>query len=78
MEQIPLSNFQKNLDAIIEAVARSDKPVLIIDRGKSLVKIVPVSSSAHSWLGCMKGTGKIIGDIISPVEDPEVWEVLSE
>lgn len=78
MEQIPLSNFQKNLHAIIETVARSDKPVLIIDRGKSLVKIVPVPSSEQSWLGCMKGTGKIIGDIISPVEDPEVWEVLSE
>jgi len=74
MEQIPLSHFQKNLHAIIETVVRPDKPVLIMDEGKSLVKIVPVPSSEQSWLGCMKGTGEIIGDIISPVEDLEVWE----
>jgi len=78
VKKIQLSNFQKNFHTIIELVSRSDKPVLITDKGKSIVKIVPVLfSEQDSWLGCMNGTGRIIGDIISPVEVPDVWEVLS-
>ena len=78
MEQIQLSQLQENVRAIIAAVQRSDKSVLITDKGKLLVKIVPVSSSGQSWLGCMKDTGKIIGDIVSPAESTEAWEVLSQ
>ena len=78
MEQIQLSQLQENVRAIIEAVKRSDKPVLISDKGKLLVKIVPLSSSGQSWLGCMKDTGKVIGDIVSPAESTEAWEVLSQ
>jgi antitoxin (DNA-binding transcriptional repressor) of toxin-antitoxin stability system len=60
-------------------MSRSNKSILITDKGKLLVKIIPVSSSEQdSWLGCMRGTGRIIGDIVSPIEDPKVWEVLSE
>ena len=78
MEQIQLSQLQENVRAIIAAVQRSDKSVLISDKGKLLVKIVPVSSSDQSWLGCMKDTGKIIGDVVSPAESMEAWEVLSQ
>jgi hypothetical protein len=78
IEEIQLSNFQKNCRTIIESMSRSNKSMLITDKGKLLVKIVPVSSPGEdSWLGCMNGTGRIVGDIISPVEDPMVWEVLS-
>jgi antitoxin (DNA-binding transcriptional repressor) of toxin-antitoxin stability system len=78
MENIQLSQLQENVRAIIAAVKRSDKSVLISDKGKLLVKIVPVSSSGQSWLGCMKDTGKIIGDIVSPAESTEAWEGLSQ
>ena len=72
MEEIQLSNFQENCHTIIESVNRSNKSILITDKGKLLVKIVPISSyEQDSWLGCMNGTGKIVGDIVSPVEDPE-------
>ena len=77
MEQIQLSQLQENVQAIIAAVRRSDKSVLISDKGKPIAKIVPVSSARPSWLGCMKDTGKIVGDIVSPAEDLQAWEVLS-
>jgi len=52
---------------------------MISDKGKFLVKIVPIPSpEPDSWLGCMRGKGKITGDIISPAEDTDNWEVLSE
>lgn len=77
MEQIQLSQLQEDVRAIIVAVRRSDKSVLISDKGKPIAKIVPISSAEPSWLGCMKDTGKIVGDIMSPAEDMEAWEVLS-
>ena len=79
MEKIQLSDFQKDLHNIIELVSHSYKPVWIADKGRILVKIVPVSTKEqNSWLGCMNDTGKIINDIISPAESLEAWEVLSE
>ena len=77
MEQIQLSQLQENVRTIIATELRSEKPVLISDKGKPIAKIVPVSSVEQSWLGCMKDTGKIIGDIVSPAENIEAWEVLS-
>ena len=68
MEQIQVSQLQENVRAIIVAVRRSDKSVLISDKGKPIAKIVPISSAEPSWLGCMKDTGKIVGDIVSPAE----------
>ncbi|MBS1249812.1 MAG: hypothetical protein MAG431_01396 [Chloroflexi bacterium] len=78
MEEIRLTTFQENINNIIAAITHSRKPVLISDKGKYLVKIVPFASSeTESWLGCMHDTGKITGDIVSPVEDSHAWEVLS-
>ena len=63
----------------ILSVINSHQPVLISDKGKLLVKIVPVSyPEQESWLACMRGTGNITGDIISPTEETDAWEVFSE
>ncbi len=79
MEEMQLSNFQNNVYGIIESVINSHQSVLISDKGKFLVKIVPLSyPEQDSWLGCMRGTGKITGDILSPAEDTSAWRVLSE
>ena len=79
MEEIKLTNVQEDIYSIIETVIRSRQPVLISDKGKLLVKIVPFAhSEAESWLGCMRSTGKITGDIISPAEDIPTWDVLSQ
>jgi antitoxin (DNA-binding transcriptional repressor) of toxin-antitoxin stability system len=79
MEEIQLVNFENNVSGIINSVINSHQPVLIRDKGKFLVKIVPISyPDQESWLGCMRGNGKITGDIISPAEDTDNWKVLSE
>ena len=78
MEEVHLSNFKENIYSIIDTVINSRQPILISDKGKTLVKIVPFTQrESTSWLGSMRGTGKIIGDIISPAENSHVWEVLS-
>nr|VFJ70472.1 MAG: hypothetical protein BECKFW1821C_GA0114237_102318 [Candidatus Kentron sp. FW] len=79
MEEIQFSDLEKNLNGIIKSVCNSDKSVLIADQGKFLVKITPVFSPVEdSWLGCMGAKGKIVGDIISPAEDSNVWEALAQ
>lgn len=40
--------------------------------------IAPVLEGDDSWLGSMSGAGLVIGDIISPVDSPEIWDVLAE
>ncbi len=79
MEIINISHLQKNCNAILEKVNHSDESVLICRKGKFLAKIVTLSfSEKKSWLGCMAGTGRIIGDIISPAENISAWEVLKQ
>jgi hypothetical protein len=79
MEEIQLAYFKKNINSIIASVCHSDKSVLITDKDKLLVRIVPISSSINnSWLGCMSNSGRIVDDVVSPAEDSDVWEVLSE
>ncbi len=78
MEIITISHLQKNCNAILEQVSHSDESVLICRKGKFLAKIVPLSfSEKKSWLGCMVGTGRIVGDITSPAEDLSVWEAMT-
>ena len=79
MEEIQLSEFQKNIYSVIDSIIPSRQPVLVSDKGRFLVKIVPLPSPKQtSWLGCMKGKGKITGDIIAPAEDTNAWDVLSQ
>jgi len=35
-----------------------------------------VEGKPASWLGCMAGTGRIIGDIVSPASEDSDWNVL--
>lgn len=37
-----------------------------------------IIAAEQSWLGCMTDTGKIVGDLVAPVESLEAWEVLSQ
>jgi hypothetical protein len=70
MQIIPLSEFQPNCTAILESLSHSNQSILISQPGQWIVKITPLSSSKRpEWLGCMSETGKILGDIVSPLEE---------
>lgn len=78
MEHIQLSSFQENLFATIEAVRLTERPILVTQNGKSLVKIVPVPTAESSWLGSMQGSGRIVSDLLAADDEPVVWDVLAE
>lgn len=77
MEQIQISRFKATCLAVLDRVAQTREPILITRRGKPIARIIPpVPSPASSWLGSMKGSVEIRGDVLAPVSEPSEWEVL--
>ncbi len=78
MEEIAVSKFKATCLAVLKQVHRSGEPVLVTRFGKPVAEIVPPSPAVRPRrvLGGMRGTGRILGDIVSPVVDEEEWEVL--
>jgi len=80
MEDISVSEFKAKCLAILERVRKTKKPVRITRHGKPVAEVVPAAPARPrgEWLGRMKGTATIVGDIVSPVAGPSDWEVLRD
>lgn len=65
MQQIQISEFKATCLAVLDRVHQTGEPVLITRRGQPIARVVP----ATQRLGTMIGTGKILGDIVSPLYD---------
>lgn len=65
---IPITEFKAHCLEIVETVRRKRSSVVISKHGKPVARIVPIDSeAAPSLYGSMKGTVRILGDIISPI-----------
>jgi len=80
MQEVAISEFKAKCLALLEQVRKTKKPIRITRRGQPVAEVVPPSPEAKpkNWLGSMKGTGMILGDIVSPVIDPDDFEVLRD
>jgi prevent-host-death family protein len=78
MEKIAISKFKATCLAVLERVRRTRKPVLITRFGEPVAEVVPPSAlpRPEDWLGVMKASGQIKGDIVSPVVSRREWEAL--
>jgi prevent-host-death family protein len=78
MEQIAISKFKATCLGVLERVRRTRKPVLVTRFGKPVAEIVPHLQVAPTsdWMGSMKGTARITGDIVAPASDEADWEAL--
>jgi len=76
MESIAISEFKATCLAVLERVRRTKKPVLITRFGQPVAEVIPpsVPPRPKSWIGSMAGTGKIVGDIVSPISKKRDWE----
>ena len=66
MEEIAISKFKATCLAVLERVRKTHKPVRITKFGRPIAEMVPPSAPAKhlGWLGVMKGTAQINGDIV--------------
>jgi len=80
MKEVAISEFKAKCLALLEQVHQTKKPLLITKFGKPIAEVVPPSASAApgDWMGSMKDTIQILGDIVSPASNESDWEVLRD
>ena len=80
MESVPISKFKATCLALLEQVRRTGEPLRVTRRGKPVAEILPPSrsESTNAWLGAMRGTGQIVGDVVTPAAEDREWEVLGD
>jgi len=67
--KINAAAFKARCLKLIDEVAESGQPITITKRGKAKVQVVAVREKPKTLLGATKGTFKIIGDIVGPIDD---------
>lgn len=80
VEEMSISKFKATCLSVVERVRKTRTPIVITRHGVPVAQIIPPQPSEQpkSWLGSMAGTMEILGDIVSPVMDPDDWEVNRE
>ena len=66
---IAAGEFKAKCLKLMDKVARDREEIVITKRGKPVAKLVPVKDTeTPTGHGCMKGTIRIVGDIVSPID----------
>lgn len=71
-KKIPASKFKAECLKIIDEVQQKKIHVIITKRNIPVAELVPIEKTKRPSFGWMKGTGKILGDIIEPID--EIWD----
>lgn len=80
MVEIPISKFKATCLAVLEDVRRTRRRVRVTRFGKPVAEIGPPTAEVRetTWIGSMRGSGRVIGDIVGPASEPEEWDALSK
>lgn len=80
MEEVAISEFKAKCLALLERVRQTKKPLRITRFGKPVAEVVPPSPEAgrNDWIGSMKNSMEILGDIVSPVIEEEDIEAMRD
>ena len=80
MKEVAISEFKAKCLAMLERVRRTQKPLRVTRFGKPVAEIVPPSpdTGQKQWIGSMKDTMEIMGDIVSPIIDEKDIEALRD
>jgi prevent-host-death family protein len=80
MKEVAISEFKAKCLALLDQVQKTKKPIRVTRFGKPVAEVVPASPAAgpSDWIGSMKDSMKILGDIVSPANDESDWEALRD
>jgi prevent-host-death family protein len=75
MRDIPVSEFKAKCLGLVEEVHKTRQPLRIARHGRPVAELIPAGPDRkRKFLGGMVGTGKVVGDIVSPVIDLDEFE----
>jgi prevent-host-death family protein len=66
-QQIAAGEFKAKCLGLLDQVQKTRQEIVVTKRGKAIAKLVPVDEEKPQIWGRMKGTGIILGDIVSPL-----------
>jgi prevent-host-death family protein len=77
-EPLSVSHFKATCLAVLERVRRTGRSVLVTKRGVPIAEIVPASpaASGREWLGALRGTAQVKGNIVAPAGTATDWDAL--
>jgi prevent-host-death family protein len=76
MKKIAAAEFKAKCLTLMDDVQSTRETIVITKRGKPVAKLMPADEEKDDFIGSLKGVIRIVGDIESPVEPPEAWELL--
>ncbi|HXZ42153.1 MAG TPA: type II toxin-antitoxin system Phd/YefM family antitoxin [Terriglobales bacterium] len=76
MKEVAISEFKAKCLGMLEEVRKTRKPIRVTRFGKPVAEVIPPSPENPTGrrLGCMAGTGRIVGDIVGSISDESEWE----
>jgi prevent-host-death family protein len=72
MATIAAGEFKAKCLKLLDQVAEERQALVITKHGKPVAKLIPMEPDVELF-GALRGSGTIMGDIISPLENE--WEV---
>ena len=80
MKEIAISEFKAKCLALLDQVQKTKRPIRVTRFGKPVAEVIPpsIDSGPGDWIGSMRDTMKIVGDIVSPADDEKEWEALRD
>lgn len=71
-EYIQAGKFKAKCLKLMDKVHRTKRKIIITKRNKPIAQLVPIEEKSEELFGKLKGTVRIVGDIISPID--EAWD----
>jgi prevent-host-death family protein len=72
---IPAATFKAECLRLMDEVARTGQPIVITKHGRPVAQLTAVPVTSPSLFGYMRGTMKVTGDLIAPVD--EAWSAVT-
>jgi prevent-host-death family protein len=78
MREVAISEFKAKCLALLDQVNKTKRPIRVTRFGNPIAEVIPPSSiqGRAAWIGSMKDSIEIVGDIISPANEEGEWEAL--
>jgi prevent-host-death family protein len=74
--EIAAGQFKAQCLQLMDRVKLTHEEIVITKHGRPVAKLVPIEEQGSSFIGYMKGSVVVNGDIIAPVD--EDWEACAE